>query len=82
MFRKGEVSMRDVEMLADLVTYMAQSIRRVVDGLSREELTWQPDAQGNSIGVTVWHCSRWLDVLTEQLLENQPANAEQWHTRG
>lgn len=82
VFRKGEASLRDVEMLADLVTYMAQSIRRVVAGLSREELIWQPDVQGNSIGVTVWHCSRWFDVLTVQLLENQPANAEQWQTHG
>lgn len=74
--------MRDVEMLADLVRYAAQGIRQVVAGLSREELTWQPDAQGNSIGVTVWHCSRWLDVLTVQLLEHQPASAEHWQTRG
>ena len=74
--------MRDVELLADLFRYMAQGIRQVVAGLSREELTWQPDAQGNSIGVTVWHCSRWLDVLTVQLLEHQAASSEQWQTRG
>jgi hypothetical protein len=74
--------MRDVEMLADLVTYAAQGTRHVVAGLSREELTWRPDAEGNSIGETVWHCSRWLDVLTVQLLEHRPAEAEQWHTRG
>ena len=74
--------MRDAEILADLVTYAAQGIRRVVAGLSSEDLTWRPDAEGNSIGVTVWHCSRWLDVLAVQLLENKPAAAEQWHTRG
>ena len=74
--------MRDVEMLADLFTYAAQATRRVVAGLSREELTWRPDAEGNNIGETVWHCSRWLDVLTVQLLEHQPASAEQWQTRG
>jgi hypothetical protein len=69
-------------MLADLFTYAVQGTRRVVAGLSREELTWRPDTEGNNIGETVWHCSRWLDVLTVQLLEHQPASVEQWQTRG
>lgn len=74
--------MTDVEILADLVSYFTRGIRRAVTGLSASEMAWQPDREGNSIGVTVWHCSRVLDVLKVQFLEQQPALAEQWYTQG
>ena len=74
--------MTSVEMLADLVTTLSKGIHKEVAGLSVPELTWQPDAQGNSIGVTVWHMSRGLDVLKVRFLEQQQAHAEQWFTQG
>ena len=74
--------MTSVEMLADLVATLANGIHKEVTGLSVPELTWQPDAEGNSIGVTVWHMSRGLDVLKVQFLEQQQALAEQWFTQG
>lgn len=74
--------MTDVELLADLVASLAEGIHQAVTGLSRDELMWRPDAEGNSIGVTVWHISRGLDVLKVRFLEHRPAEAEQWHTRG
>jgi DinB family protein len=74
--------MQDVEIFADLVQKLARDVRDEIAALSPEELVWQPDAEGNSIGVTVWHFSRWLDVLVVQVLENRPAEQEQWFTRG
>jgi len=74
--------MTGVEMLADLVASLTEGIHKAVTGLSVPELTWRPDAEGNSIGVTVWHCSRGLDVLKVQFLEQHPAEAEQWYTQG
>jgi hypothetical protein len=74
--------MKDVEVLADLITSISERTRSIVTGLSRAELAWRPDAQGNSIGVTVWHYSRWLDLLVIRLLKNKPAEEEQWHTQG
>src|SRR5437870_13534707 len=74
--------MTSVEMVADLVATLANGIHKVATGLSVPELTWRPDAEGNSIGVTVWHCSRGLDVLKVQFLERHPAEAEQWYTQG
>ncbi len=74
--------MTDREVLADLVVDLTVGIHQVVMGLSAQELAWRPDAEGNSIGVTVWHISRGLDVLKVRFLEQQPALAEQWHTRG
>lgn len=74
--------MNDVELIADLVAYLAQSVHDAIESLSQEELTWQPDAEGNSIAITVWHFSRWLDLLTVRALENRPPEEEQWQTRG
>ena len=74
--------MNDVELIADLVAYLAQSVRDEIERLSQEELVWQPDAEGNGIAITVWHFSRWLDLLTVRALENRPPEEEQWHTRG
>ncbi len=74
--------MTDLELLADLVDDLTKGIHKQVSGLSHKELTWQPDTEGNSIGVTVWHMSRGLDVLKVRFLEQRPAEAEQWYTQG
>jgi DinB family protein len=74
--------MRDVEILADLVEKLAQDVRSEIADLSPDELSWQPDPEANSIGMTVWHFSRWLDVLAVQGLENRPAEDELWHAHG
>ena len=74
--------MRDVEILTDLIEKLAGDVREEVGELSQEELDWQPDSEANSIGVTVWHFSRWLDVLATRALADQPAGQERWQTRG
>lgn len=74
--------MDDIELLAEWVQDLAHDVRHEIKSLSPEELAWQPDAQGNSIGVTVWHFSRWLDFLLVRGFLNQPPEAEQWHTNG
>jgi hypothetical protein len=74
--------MNGVEVLADLVAYLEQRVREEVAELADEELRWQPDAEGNSIAITVWHFSRWLDLLTVRAFENRAAEEEQWFTRG
>jgi DinB superfamily/SnoaL-like domain len=80
--RKAADFMNDREVLADLIVDLTAGIHQAVTGLSVPELTWRPDAEGNSIGVTVWHISRGLDVLKVRFLEQQQALAEQWHTQG
>jgi hypothetical protein len=74
--------MRDVEILADLAQRLAADVRAEIAALSPEELAWRPDPEANSMGITVWHFSRWLDLLVVRALENRPAEEEQWHTRG
>jgi len=74
--------MTDLEVFADLVDDLTKGIHKQVSGLSQQELTWQPDPSGNSIGITVWHICRGLDMLKVRFLEQRPAEAEQWHTQG
>lgn len=74
--------MNDIEMLVDWIQDLSNSVRYEVGSLSAEDLAWQPDAEANNIGVTVWHMARWLDVITVQVLSNSPADEELWHTRG
>jgi hypothetical protein len=74
--------MRDVELLADLIEKLVRDVRAEIAELSLEELGWQPDPEANNIGVTVWHFSRWLDMLAVQALANRPAAEELWQTCG
>ena len=74
--------MRDVELLADLVAKLARDVHAEIAELSPEGLAWQPDPEANNIGVTVWHFSRWLDMLAVQALANRSAAEELWQTRG
>ncbi len=55
--------MTDVELLASWLDDLSRSLHRTVDKMPPEQLAWQPDAEANSIGVTVWHMARWLDAL-------------------
>jgi hypothetical protein len=73
--------MTDVEVLVDLLQALTARLRRRVAPLSAAELAWQPDRAGNSIGATVWHFSRWLDVLNVRLLQHRPVEAELWFAR-
>ena len=73
--------MQDVKLYADLLVALSKWAHLEVEGLSAAELAWQPDSEGNSIAVTVWHVSRWLDV-TARLLQGKSPGEELWLTRG
>lgn len=74
--------MRDVDVVVDLLDMLHSGLHRELDDASQELLGWQPDPEANSIAVTVWHFSRFLDFLAIVVLQNQ-AQAEQfWYTRG
>jgi hypothetical protein len=74
--------MKDVELLADWIQELVRQVRREIETLSTEELTWEPAPESNHIAVTVWHFTRWLDVLTVRAFQNKSAEEEQWFTRG
>ena len=74
--------MTDVELLAEWIEDLRKDVRRVIEELPPEALDWQPDAEANSIGLTVWHVSRWLDLLAVRVFQNRAQSEEQWFTRG
>jgi hypothetical protein len=74
--------MNDLELLAELIEDLARDLRPVIAPLTAEQLAWQPSPQSNSIGVTLWHIGRGLDLLAVRVLQNEPAEAELWHTLG
>ncbi len=75
-------AMTDKEILIDLMNDVGTEIRDEIGEMTVEELAWQPDPQANSIGVTVWHVARWLDVLGMRILHTGAAEDELWHTHG
>src|SRR3954471_19310940 len=74
--------MTGIDVVADLLDEVVTSIHGVIEGMPQEQLDWKPDPGGNSIGLTVWHVSRWMDVLGARILADLPAEQEQWHTQG
>ena len=74
--------MNAIEQLIDFLDELERDVNHEVRPLSSNELTWQPAARSNNISVTVWHFSRWLDILTVQALQNRPADSELWHKNG
>ena len=45
-------------------------LNRALDGLSHDELRWQPTLHANSIDWMVWHMARVEDNLTKVVLQN------------
>ena len=70
------------QLLADWVEEFAGGVHDEIADLSPAALAWQPRPQANGIGITVWHCARWLDVIAVQALRGLPADQELWHTQG
>jgi hypothetical protein len=76
------VPQTSAETLADLLVELNQRIRTLIEGLSQVELYWRPDPGANSVGVTVWHFTRWLDVVSVRLLDGLGSDDELWFANG
>lgn len=71
-----------VETLRDILRDLVRDLRAETEALSAAELDWRPRPTANSIGITVWHVARWLDVLECPVLEGRDAAAERWQLDG
>jgi hypothetical protein len=60
------------EMLADWVVDLRASLERQLGQTPEAALHWRPAREMNSIGDTVWHVSRWLDLIAMQLGNGAP----------
>ena len=69
-------------LLDDWLATLGELTHAEVASLSRDELAWRPDPLANSVGLTVWHYARWLDVLAIRVLDDRPAEEEIWQAAG
>lgn len=74
--------MTNLELLAELIEDLARDLRPEVGPLTPEELDWNPGPQANSIGVTLWHMARGMDLLAVRVLQSKLADEEHWPTNG
>ena len=50
--------------------------------ISPESLYWQPHPESNSIGVTVWHYTRWWDLFGTVVLPGGTTEDQHWFRDG
>jgi hypothetical protein len=66
------------ELLRDLVTRLRRSTLSRLKRASPEALYWQPDPEANSIGVTIWHYTRWFDFFGTVALVHGDIADQHW----
>jgi hypothetical protein len=78
----------EVDLVSDatsLIEWLREFHRLVhtrTAGLDEHTLNWRPHADMNSIGVTLWHFSRWWDLIAVTYLDGQPTLAHHWWSDG
>jgi uncharacterized damage-inducible protein DinB len=58
-----------------------EQILKVVDGLTDEQLAWQPSRRAHSLAWTLWHIARCADKFASEAAPNG-RRAEIWETEG
>jgi hypothetical protein len=60
-----------------ILNSLQEALTRALDGLTPEELSYQPDKESNSIGFILWHKTRAEDTMVITTLLGKP---EEWET--
>jgi hypothetical protein len=66
------------EVLIDLLEDNRRRLHRLFAAMSHDCVVWEPEADANSIAVTVWHMGRIFDVFLTQQAKGEPAEEECW----
>ncbi len=70
------------QILNDGYLRVLESMNRIMEGLSREDLDWQPRPDCNSMGWTFWHLSRQQDAQISALTNmEQLWLKEKWYEK-
>jgi len=69
-----------VDFILDTFDNIQSGLMDALEGLSHEELTWQPGPEANPIGFVLWHQLRCEDAMVNSWLrhESQLWISEQW----
>ena len=80
--RRFELLMNANDVLIDLLEDNRRRLKRLVAGMSDDCLQWRPQAEANSIAITVWHMARIFDVFLTQQAKGEPPAEECWFRGG
>lgn len=70
------------DLLADCYGRVLEFLENVLEGLTEDELNWQPSQDCNSIGWLAWHLTRQHDAQVASLIgEDQLWINEGWHAK-
>ena len=70
------------DLLTESYTQTSKTLERMLDGLSREDLDWQPRPDCNSIGWTAWHLARAHDLIIGSVAgQEQLWIQDGWYTK-
>lgn len=68
--------MNAAQFTLGILSDLQEALTRALDGLTPEEVSYQPDKESNSIGFILWHQVRAEDMMVATLLEKP----EEWET--
>ncbi len=70
------------DLLIDGYGRVPEFLENVLDGLTRDDLDWQPGRDCNSIGWLVWHLTRQQDTQMASLMGETPLwTVNKWYDR-
>lgn len=69
--------------ILETLNFMQQALVRALDGLTRDELKWQPVPESNSIGFTLWHMIRVEDGGIQSWIQQKPQlwTVDDWYRK-
>ena len=70
------------DVLIDLLEDNRRRLQRVFGLMSDDCLVWKPEADANSIAITVWHMARMMDVFLTQQARGDLPEEECWFQQG
>lgn len=74
--------MRDLDIVLDLFEAQQRGISKELSELSEDALNWRPDAEANSIAITLWHLGRVADFVLTHRIEGRPVEEQRWFSHG
>ena len=66
-----------VNFIQAAIDRVSQANTRVINGLSQEEVAWQPNPEANSIGLILLHATRSEDIFVQNRIRGKP---QVWET--
>jgi hypothetical protein len=70
------------DVLIDLLEDNRRRLHRGINKMSAECILWKPEADANSIAITIWHMARIFDVFLTQQAKGDLAGEECWFRNG